>query len=233
MSLQTLDLSFNGIRAAGCVALAARALGKAGCLLSLQTLDLSYNDIGAAGCVALAEHALGKAGCLMSLQTLHLSNNGIGDEGCAALAERALDMPECLSSLQYLGLDINRISKDELARIMELVQSRRASLPDIHHSHRHHLRSTRSPSSVQLAMRHWRKASKTRRKTLPWRQRQRLPTLSQRARLQHETHGLCDSLLVLGDWEGGAVHVGDEGASRLRHHGMLSVVEAQAAGTSG
>jgi hypothetical protein len=48
-------------------------------------------------------------------------------------------------------------------------------------------------------MRHWRNASKTRRKTLPWRQRQRLPTLSQRARLQHETHGLCDSLLVLGD----------------------------------
>jgi hypothetical protein len=78
-------------------------------------------------------------------------------------------------------------------------------------------------------MRHWRKASKTRRKTLPWRQRQRLPTLSQRARLQHETHRLCDSLLVLGDWDEGDVRVGDDGASRLRRHGMLSVLEAQAA----
>jgi hypothetical protein len=203
MSLQTLDLSYNDIGAEGCLALAAHALGKAGCLMSLQTLDLSINGIGAEGCLALAEHALGKAGCLMSLQTLDLSNNDIGDEG----KWRICDL----------------VRANHAASVAIAAGSPRPQQPR---------RRTLSP--VQADMRRWRKASKTRRKTIPWRSRQRASDLADRARLQHMTHRVCDAVLVTGEWSRVRLECAAAGrdgwsssaVSTLRRHGGLSVVAA-------
>jgi hypothetical protein len=157
----------------------------------------------------------------MRLQTLDLSDNDIGDDGAQALCDHALSKPGCLPALR--SLDIEGTSDDMSRRVAALVRSRRPSASARPSSPRRAL----SPS--QIAMRHWRKASKTRRKTIPWRLRQRAPGLADRARLQHMTHRVCDDVLltgesraVLGECDGWSSAT----TSRLRRHGGLSAAEA-------
>ena len=109
-SLETLDLSCDGIRNDG-----AAALGE--CLKynkSLTTLDLSYYDIGDDGAAALGE-------CLKynkSLRTLVFSADFIGDDGAAALGE-------CLKynkSLTTLDLSQNDIGDDGTAALGECLK---------------------------------------------------------------------------------------------------------------
>jgi len=79
-SLKVLDLGFNSIGDAGCVALALHALNRN---FSLSTLYLSGNYLRHKGAIALAGAIL--QGC--SLSELHLSANPIGEIGVQALAQ--------------------------------------------------------------------------------------------------------------------------------------------------
>uniref|UniRef100_A0A383V7A5 Protein kinase domain-containing protein n=1 Tax=Tetradesmus obliquus TaxID=3088 RepID=A0A383V7A5_TETOB len=119
-SVQSLDLSYNAIGAAGITALAQAAHHWP----QLQDLYLNMNSIGAAGVTALAQaaqhwpnlHSL-KLNCNSiggacvtalvqaaphwpNLQSLDLSANTIGDAGATALVQAALHWP----NLQTLGL---------------------------------------------------------------------------------------------------------------------------------
>ena len=153
----------------------------------------------------MAEHALGEADCLVSLQTLHLSCNCIWNDEIHCISDLITAQHTAVIASQAITPSPSTASR----------QQRRRQL-----------------SSVQLAMRHWRKASKTRRKTIPWSQRQRAPDLTHRARIQHTTHRVCDDLLVVGvEWS--KMQLGQESdgwsssaVSALRRHGRLSAVEA-------
>jgi hypothetical protein len=74
--LTVLDLSWNPCRDAGVIALCG------GDLTGLKSLDLSYCELTAAAAEALAESPT-----LQDLEALNLSTNRIGDAGLAALAD--------------------------------------------------------------------------------------------------------------------------------------------------
>ncbi len=101
-NLERLDLSYNGGREGGALALAHGKL-----LSSVRELDVRHNKLGSGGAKALA-----LSGELTSLRALWLGNNWIGVEGI----RRLLGSP-AMPALERLYLDQNNFGSEGLAAL--------------------------------------------------------------------------------------------------------------------
>ena len=118
-TLESLDLSQNGIGPAGTVALAENLKKNGG---TLGSLALGSNQARDEGCAALAEALRAGAGGEVGIYELDLSSNGIGDAGAQALADALEESP----ILQRLDLSNNEIDLEGVMALARGLQGHRS-----------------------------------------------------------------------------------------------------------